>query len=345
MLRRTFLAAALLAALVLPAAAWAEAPRRGEFPPPESFLERDSIAVAVLKARAEDTGFRALLVNAWQALRTRSSFTLPPALLFTLNAMGNGQDKDGLLTFLPAQVIRVDRMGSEGRPEPTFAFTVAGWQGLQGLFFSALASGPQGEPLPSRTHRGQTIVLREGWEDPTLARVLTRARGGTFLSCPTPDRARGLIDRLSKPAASPPQTSLLYAFQRLDSTKDTYGALVNEKGSLMRFLVWLNEVDTERVAAEVGQEELDAAASHAKWMTWEGDVVSDDQVDLRVKFEADTPDGAQQIADVLMKARAVMTKYNRAGHFQVGATGRQVDLFFSMIGFRQAVQAYVERLH
>lgn len=343
MILRTLLTAGLLALLALPAAAQVEAPKSANFPAPESFLERDSIAVAVLRVRAEDAGFRALLANAWQQLRSRSAFTLPPALLFTLNAMGNGQEKEGLLSFLPAQMVRVDRLGAEGVPEPTFAFTVSGWQGLQGLFFSALASGSDGQPLPTRQHRGQTIVLREGWEDPSQSRVLSRVKG-TFLSCPTPDRARTLIDRMGKPSSAPPQTSLLYAFQRLDATKDTYGALVNEKGSLMRFLVWLNEVDMERIATEVGREEIDAAAAHARWMTWEGDVVSDDQVDLRVKFEADTPDGARQIADVLMKGRGVLARYNRAGHFQVGATGRQVDVFFSMIGFRQAVQAYVQTL-
>lgn len=339
MIRRTFVAAALLAALALPAGAQ-EAPRTG-FPAPESLLERDSIAVAVLRARADDAGFQALLANAWRTLKSRSAFTLPPALLFTLSAMGNGQDEDGLLSFLPAQIVRVDRLGPQG-PEPTFAFTVSGWQGLQGLFFSALAA-PGGKALPTREHRGQTIVLREGWEDPRKARVLSRVKG-TFVSCPTPDRARGVIDLLSKPRSAPPQTSLLYAFQRLDASKDTYGALVNEKGSLMKFVEWTNEVDVERVRQEVGAAELDAAAAHARWMTWEGDVVSDDQVDLRVKFEADTADGAQQIADVLMKARTVLAKYNRAGHFQVGATGKQVDLYFSMIGFRQAVQAYVQNL-
>lgn len=339
--RRLLLAAALLLTLAAPAAAQGEVPRRVEFPAPESLLERDSVCVAVLKARAEDIGFRALLANAWQALN--SGPALPPVLSLTLAAMGRAQDQDGLLSLLPAQVVRVDRLGSQGLPEPTFAFTVAGWQGLQALFFSTLTTGSDGRPLPTREHRGQTLVLREGWEDPTRARVLSRVKG-TFLSCPTPDRTRQLIDLLGRPRTAPPQTSLLYAFQRLDASKDTYGALVNQEGSLMRFLEWLNPVDTERVVLEVGPEELEAAAGHAKWVTWEGDVVSDDQVDLRVKFESDTPGGAEQIAEVLRKARGVLARYDRAGHFQVGASGRQVDLYFSMIGFRSAVQGYVRSL-
>lgn len=341
-MKRLLLVIVLLGALALPAAG-VEPPRRVQFPNPEQFLERESICLAVLQARPQDQGFRGLLAHVWKALNGRSSFTLPPLYTLMLQAMGAGQEQEALLSFLPVQLIRVDRLGADGRPEPTFAVTVSGWPGLQGLFYSSLTAAPNGTPFPTRRHRGETLVLRPGWEDPTRSQVLSRVNG-TFLSCPTPDRARSLIENLAGPRSSPPQTALLYAAQRLDRSQDTYGVLVNRDGSLLTFLDWLNEVDMERVRQEVGKGEVDAAAARVRWMTWEGDVVSDDQVDLRVKFETDTPAGAEQAAEVLRKARGVMAKYNRAGHFQVGASGSRVDVLFSMIGFRSAVQSYVNSL-
>lgn len=334
----------LLGALGLPARASVEPPRRVPFPNPEVFLERESVCLAVVHARPQDEGFQALVSHVWTVLQGRSLFALPPLYAVLLQTMGGGAEGEGLLSFLPVQLIRVDRLGADGRPQPTFAVSVSGWPGLQGVFYSSLTTGADGTPWPTRLYRGETLVLRPGWEDPTRSQVVARVNG-TFLNCPTPDRARAVVDALADPRPSPPQTSLLYACQRLDRSQDTWGVLVNREGSLLPFLEWLNELDMERVRSEVGAAELEAAAARVRWMSWEGDVASEDQVDLRVRFQTDTPDGAEQVARVVQKARGTLAKYNRAGHFQVGATGTEVDVLFSMVGFRTAVQSFVQGLH
>lgn len=308
---------AMLLALLLTSSAQA-------FPPPEHLLERDDVSVAVVQARPDDPGFRALLQNAWGALQGRE---LPPFAAMALRLMGRGSEEEGLLSFLPAQAVRVDRM-TQGRLQPTFAVSVTGWQGLQGQFFHTLTKDPEGEPWPTRTSRGQTLVLRE---QDVLARVQ-----GTFLNCPTPERAEAAVRALTEPNPQPPQTRLLYALQRTDRTSDLYGVMLNQEGGLLRFLEWLEIVDLEGLGDDV--EDL---SRHVLLMAWEGDLVDADELRLHARFETDGPEAAERMAAVLQAARGDFTRRKRLGHWQVGTSGADVDLRFSLVGFHEAVQGFV----
>lgn len=308
---------ALLLALLLTPAAQA-------FPSPERLLERDAVSVAVVQARPDDPGFRALLQNAWKSMRSRE---LPPFLAMALRLMGRGSEEEGLLSFLPAQAVRVDRL-TEGRLEPTFAVSVTGWQGLQGQYFHSLTKDAEGEPWPTRTSSGQTLVVRE---KDVLARV-----EGTFLHCPTPERAEAAVRALTAANPQPPQTRLLYALQRAERDSDLYGVMLNQDAGVLRFLEWLEIVDLERLG-----DDLPDLSTHVLLMAWDGDLVDDDELRLHARFETDGPEAADRLAQVLHEARGEFTRRKRLGHWQVGTSGSEVDLRFSLVGFREAVQGFV----
>lgn len=313
--------------ILLPVAAFA-----ADFPAPEVLLDREAVAVSVVNARPDDRGFQELLSNAWQTMKTRES-GVPPYLGMALKLMGRGSEEDGLLSFLPAQVVRVDRM-EEGRLQPTFAFTLAGWPGIQGQAFHQMEKDEDGEPWPTRKVEGQTLIVRD--KD-----VVARVRG-TFLNCPNPERAETVVRALTAPGAQPPQTRLLYALQKVDRAGDLYGVMLNQDGGLMRFLDWLEFVDLDRVEQGAPGEDLAELSRHVGLMAWDGDLVDGDELRLHARFETDAPEAAERLSQVLQAAHGELARRKRVGHWQVGTTGAEVDLRFSMIGFRKAVQGFVK---
>jgi hypothetical protein len=336
---KRILALVTLLCLSLPLGA-AEPPQRIQAPPPEIFLEEDTISVAVLLGRAEDAGFRSMVHSAWQTLRAQDPDRLAPLLGLLLQLIGKGQELDALLTFLPMQVVRVDSLDEQGMPVPTMAITVSGWPGLQSLVYAGLTVDKQGQPLPRRDFHGTEIILRPGWENPRGARVLTRVKG-TFLHCPTVDRARQLIQKLDASPARPPETPLAQALARMDRGSDTYGVVSNQGGALLNFLHWLNAPDYERVRTRVGPQRLDEVAAQVTMMSWEGDIVSEDQVDLSVRFETASPAAAEELTGLLLAARVPVEQAGRLGHLQVAQEGSEVQVLFSMVGLRDSLRSYL----
>lgn len=320
MLRR-LVATALIA--LLPAAASAQ-----DFPAPELLLEREAVSLAVVQARPDDPGFRELFANAWQTLKTREQ-GVPPFLGMALKLMGRGSEENGLLSFLPAQVVRVDRIAG-GRLQPTYAFTLEGWKGLQGQFMHHWSQDRDGQPWPTRRVAGQTLVLRD---KDVLARVQ-----GTFLNCPDADRAEAAVRTLLDDGAQPPQTRLLYALEKLERTGDLYGVMLNEDGGLLQFLEWLQIVHLDKVGEG---EDLDDLSRHVGLMAWEGDLVDGDRLDVHARFETDGEEAAARLADVLQRAHEDLQGRGRVSHWQVGSSGAEVDVRLTMTGFREATRNFV----
>lgn len=321
--------------------AFGQTPSRVELPPPEAFVSEDSISIAVIHARPEDAGFRALLSTAWQSLSQRRPDDVNPLFSLVLGFFNNQPQGQGLASFLPLQAVRVDSLGADGQPHPTIAVTVSGWAGLQNLFYGGLLSGGEGA-FPTRDYRSETLVLREGWEDPTQAKILSRVRG-TFINTPSLEKSHAVIDRLQAGTTSLPDNRLTELFSSLDRGRDTYGAILNREGSLLTFLYWLNQGDVGRVHQTVGKERLEQVLKGVRSMAWEGDLVSDNQIDFLVRFDTESVEARKQVAEVLKQARDVLAERGRAGDLQISSLHNQVIVNFSMVGYRGALQAYINR--
>ncbi len=317
----------------------AESPQKVELPPPEVLVTPDAISLAVVQARPDDEGFRALLKTAWEGFQGVSGQGTNSFLKVVLRAI-QGDDPYGLSSFLPVQAVRVDQLGPQGKPHPTLAVTVAGWPGLQTFFYTGLAHNHQGQKYPTQDYEAATLVLRDGWEDPTASRILTRVKG-TFLSFPTIDQAETVIERLDKQDASLAQTALTQALTGLDTQADTYGVILNRNGSMLKFLLWLNQYDVGRVIERVGRQRMDEVLEEVTLLAWEGDLQSNDSLRFLARFETTSKEARQALREVLLEAAEVLREHNRAGELQVTGLRNQVLVDFTMVGYRRTMLGYI----
>lgn len=333
---------ALLCALFLwatPARA-AESPNELELPKPWLFLNPDSISFAVIHARKDDEGFRNLLDTAWQGLKS-SKAPATTGFMGILLRVIQGDQSNALISFLPLQMVRVDSLDPEtGRPHPTLAVTVSGWGGLQTPLFAMMARGSDGKPHPTKDLRDATLVLREGWQDPTRSHILTRMKG-TWVSFPTLEKAEAVVKALAAKEPSAPKGEISELLKRLDTEKDTYGVLLNRKGSLLTFLTWLNKVDVARATEVVGGARLDQVVSKVTSMTWEGDLVSDDEMSFFLVFRTQSPEARKELAELLKDVREVLNQYGRAGEMRTTGIGSELHVDFAMVGYRDMLNNYL----
>ncbi|MCA9791175.1 MAG: hypothetical protein KC910_05245 [Candidatus Eremiobacteraeota bacterium] len=310
-------------------------------PAPESLVTSDAISLAVVEARTEDKGFQALLQAAWEAFGGVSGDGANPFLKYVLRAIQIQRGSNALASFLPVQCIRVDSLGEDGRPHPMLAVTVAGWPSLQEIFYSGLTHDSLGAPYPTKDYEAASLVLREGWEDPTRSRILTRYKR-TFISFPTVAKGELILQRLDKGDATMPDTRLTRALVDLDRSKDTYGAIVNQKGSLLKFLYWLNKHDTQQIIEKVGKDRLNEVLEGVELMAWEGDLVDDNTLEFLIRFETNSQESREAVKEVLLQAREVLEEYGRAGALQVTGIENEVIVNFTMLGYRDMITSYIK---
>ena len=337
----TILGLLLLIALwfAMPARA-AESPSQLEMPTPANFLSPDSISFAVLHARPDDEGFKQLLDTAWQGLKANKSNATSGFMGILLRVI-QGNNSNGLISFLPLQMVRVDSLDPEtALPHPTFAVTVAGWGGLQTPLYFQMSRGKDGKPFPTKDLEDATLVLREGWKDPTRSHILTRM-DGTFVSFPTLEKAESTVKKLAAKTAPAPQGEIASLLPTLDTSRDTYGALLNRKGSMQKFLSWLNKADMRHAEQTVGKERMDTVLTKVKSMTWEGDLVSDDEMAFLLRFRTDSPEARKELATLLKDVREVLDGYGRAGEMRTSGIGSELQVHFTMVGYRDMLTNYV----
>jgi hypothetical protein len=318
----------------------AEPPTKLDLPQPWVFLNPDSISFAVIHARPEDAGFRSLLDTAWQGLKSNNSPATTGFMGILLRVI-QGNNSNGLISFLPLQMVRVDSLDPvNDQPHPTLAVTVAGWGGLQTPLFTMMSRGKDGNPYPTKDLEDATLVLREGWEDPTRSHVLTRVKG-TFVSFPTVAKAETAVKALAAEKPTPPKGEISTLLTGLDAERDTYGVLLNRKGSLLKFLTWLNKSDMARAAAVVGEERLNSVVAQVLSMTWEGDLISDDEMSFFIRFRTQSPEARKELAVLMTDVREVLNEYGRAGEMTTTGVGSELQVDFTMVGYRAMINNYI----
>lgn len=330
----------LLASLSL--VTWAaESPTQLEIPDPAIFLSKDTISFAVIHARPDDAGFKSLLDTAWEGIRGVDTTSSNPFIKMVLKAI-EGRHSNALMSFLPFQLVRADSLGNEAtKPHPTLAVTVAGWPGLQQIFFSGMAANGGGEAYPTKDLEEATLVLRKGWEDPSRSRILTRV-DGTFMSFPTMEMAERLVDRFAKRNANNPGGELGELYATLDTSHDTYGILLNRQGSMLRFLRWLNKHDVYSAEQAVGHDRMKKVLSQVQYLTWEGDLVSDDEMRFLIRFGTSSKEARKELTSLLKDVRGVLDQYGRAGEMQLTGLNNELMVNFTMTGYRAMLKSYLK---
>lgn len=320
----------------------AESPTQLEVPEPWVFINPDSISFAVVHARQDDEGFRALLDTAWNGLKNSKSPATTGFMGILLRVI-QGDKSNALISFLPLQMVRVDSLDPEtSLPHPTLAVTVSGWGGLQTPFYAFMSRDKDGNSYPTRDLEDATLVLREGWQDPTRSHVLTRVKG-TWVSFPTVEKAEQAVKAMTSKNPARPRGELSELLGGLDTGRDTYGVLLNRKGSLMKFLSWLNKGEVARATAAVGAERMDQVISRVSSMTWEGDLVSDDEMNFQLRFRTESPEARKELNALLKDVREVLNGLGRAGEMKTTGIGSELHMDFTMIGYRNMVNDYISR--
>lgn len=296
----------------------------------------------VIKALPEDQGFKSLFDTAWKSLsgaKGGGANWIYKAILAKLQ----GENSNAFSALLPAQFVRVDAMSEKSaEPYPTTITTVSGWPGLQQIWYMSQGKNSNGDPFPVVELGEATLILRDGHDDPTKGRVLT-SLDGTIASFPTADRAKVAVERYSKGETASPNAEVSELLSALDTNSDTYGVLLNRRGSAIRLLRWLNKVDVARAEQAVGAERMGQIMDQVRSMTWEGDLVSDDEMKFVLRFQTTSPEARQELAQMLKDIRDVLDGYGRAGKMESSGLDNELYVNFQMVGYREMLQSYIDR--
>lgn len=312
---------------------WASA--EPQLPSPNVLLESRAVSIGVVHARPDDTGFRDLFKTAWEAMKGRGKGGGTVLDVIT-NFLSATTQENILLQLLPFQGVRIDQIDEKGRDRASFMVTLCGWPGVQGLFYQSLLNGPDGKPYPTEKVGRETVVLRpkpgQALEDaPALARV-----DGTFYAFSDLETAKRILE--NRQGAN---LELTKVFSQIDQKQDTYGVLLNRQESLYRFFNWVNRHDFEVVRQAVGEQKLVDTFKHIDFCTWQGDLISDDRMDMQVRFRADAADKAEQLEDVLSVAREALALKGRMGDLQMTTVDQDVLLNIQFTGYRKMLTDYL----
>ncbi len=308
-----------------------------DLPDPIVFGQSDSLAIFVVQARAEDTGFRQMLATGVKGVQGSNSGSLASMLSSFLSVRSQ---EEMIVSALPLQWVRVDRLGADGKLISNMAITLKGWRGFQVLLYNALITAPEGKSFETRQYGGEDIVLRTGWENPQNRTVFARVKG-TFLNCATPDEARYLIDRLTGKDDHELGGGLWQTYAEMPKDQDAFGAMVNKDGSFLKVMDWINRPETNRVRKAVGSERLEQVVALIQNAWWQADVVSDDRMDIQVRFFTANKSDAETVAAVVEDAREVLEQGGRMGEFYLTTQPDGLKVGFSMIGFHDDVSRYL----
>lgn len=314
---------------------------RLKLPEPKLFLNPDTVSLFVVRANPNDDAFRALFNTAWESLsgpRGAGRNWIYRAILSKIQ----GEDSNALTSLLPAQYVRIDSMGEgESEPWPTTATTVSGWPGLQALWYRAQGRGDNGEDFPTEELGDATLVLRDGHQDPTLGRVLTKL-DGTIASFPSSRLARYAVKRWAENETRSPDPEMESLLASIDTNHHTYGVLFNQRGSVVNFLRWLHKGDVGKAEAAVGTERFERVTREVLSMTWEGDLLSDNELQLAIRFRTTTPKAREELTTMLKDIRAVLDEYGRAGKMEATGLDNELYVDFRLVGHKGMLTRYIE---
>jgi hypothetical protein len=329
-----------LTALVGPATADGSTSRL-KLPEPKVFLTPDTVSLFVVQADPDDEAFRALFNTAWEALsgpRGAGRNWIYRVILSKIQ----GEDTNTLGSLLPAQYVRIDSMDDNAeQPSPTTATTVSGWPGLQAIWYRAQGKGDNGEDFPTVELGDATLILRDGYEDPTLGRVLTKL-DGTIASFPSQKLARYGVKRWAENKTTSPNEEMESLLSSIDRDHHTYGVLFNRRGSVLKFLRWLHKGDVGKAEAAVGSERFNRVIKEVLSMTWEGDLLSDNELQLAIRFRTTSPEARKELTDMLKDIRDVLDEYGRAGKMEAAGLDNELYVDFRLVGHKGMLTRYIE---
>ena len=315
---------------------------QNKIPNPAHFLTPETVALTVVHARPDDEGFRSLFDTAWNALSGASGIG-SNYVYATILRLIQGNESNAFSGLLPAQFIRVDSLvEGSNEPHPTTISTLSDWYGLQVAWYKFQGRNKKGEENPKIELDEATLTLREGYEDPSLGRVLTWL-DGTVMSFPSVERAKFAIDRYSNGITESPNPEFGELLAGIDTTHDTYGVLLNRNGSALKQLRWLNKHDVGRAEEKVGKERMARIMDNVLSMTWEGDLVSDNECKFIVKFRSKTAEDRKELTTMLREVRSVLDDYGRAGTMETTGLDNELFVDFEMVGYRRMLEGYIHR--
>ena len=326
--------------LLLGLAYWAEPPKtppeKDKMPPFGTMLDSKTVSLGVVHARPDDEGFKSLFATAWESIKTR-----PGGSGSALDLVSGFLSRSGtniLLQLLPFQMVRVDHFDDQGHDKPSFMVTLTGFQGLQGIFYNGLLNGPEGKPYETEKIGKETVIIRakpgqKREESMVIARV-----GGTFYGFADLDTAHRVLEK--KTAANPELSKTLGL---VNQDQDTYGVLLNRQNSVLRFFEWANRRDFEAIKSTIGEEKLNKIFEHVTLVTWTGDLISDDRMDMQVRWRTDSPEACDALEDALSLARKTLAERGRTGEIRLTTVDTEVLLDIQFTGYRKMLQDYLAR--
>ena len=323
-----------MALAVCASAGWCEAPK---LPSPQVLMDSRAVSLGVVIARPEDNGFKQLFKTAWAAVQKRPGGG-GGVIDMISGFLSKTAQENMLLGFLPFQMVRIDHFDEKGRDKASFMVTLSGWPGLQGLFYGTLLNGPDGTPYPTERVGNETVVVRPRPGQPKEDAGVVARVAGTFYSFADLTTAHRILEK--KQGVNP---ELMANLAGLNQDLDTYGVLLNRQDSLMRFLEWVNRRDFEVVRAAVGPDKLVNLFKHVDLVTWQGDLISDDRMDMQVRFRTDSPEQAEIMEEVLSTARTALAERGRTGDLQMTTVDNDVLVDIQFTGYRKMLTDYLER--
>ena len=119
--------------------------------------------------------------------------------------------------------------------------------------------------------------------------------------------------------------------------------LLNKQNSVLRFFEWANRSDFAAIKGAIGEEKLNKLFEHVTLVTWTGDLISDDRMDMQVHWRTDTPEMAEQLEDALSIARKTLADRGRTGELRLTTVDTEVLLDIQFTGYRKMLQDYLAR--
>lgn len=299
-------------------------------------LDSKTVSLGVVHARPNDEGFKSLFNTAWDSIKTRTGGS-GSALDLVSNFLGRSSTNI-LMQFLPFQMVRIDHFDDQGHDKASFMVTMSGFQGLQGIFYTGLLNGPEGKPYETEKIGKETVIIRaKPGQKREEAMVLARVNG-TFYGFADLETAHRILEK--KNTANPDLSKNLGL---VNQDQDTYGVLLNRQNSVLRFFEWANRRDFQAIQQAIGEEKLNKLFEHVTLVTWTGDLISDDRMDMQVRWRTDTPESCEALEDALSVARKTLAERGRTGEIRLTTVDTEVLLDIQFTGYRKMLQDYLAR--
>jgi len=329
-----------LLVLLVSAVAWADPPKpppaADKMPPITMLLDAKTVSVGVVHARPEDEGFKSLFATAWDSIKTRTGGS--GSALDMISSFLGRSTTNILLQLLPFQMVRIDHFDDKGNDKPSFMVTMSGFQGLQGIFYAGLLNDKDGKPYETERIGKETVVIRAKPEQKREEAMVLARVDGSFYGFADLETAHRVLEKKATPNPELTKTLAL-----VNQDQDTYGVLLNRQNSVLRFFEWVNRRDFEGVKVAVGEEKLNKLFEHVTLVTWQGDLISDDRMDMQVRWRTDAPEMAEQLEDVLSVARKALADRGRTGEIRITTVDTEVLLDIQFTGYRKMLQDYIAR--